>query len=92
MFTGALAHVLAGERKGTGRALSFADIAYEASKYIQLTHGLKAVLPQCHTPRHDVGDLARAPLFGGGLLGDARVAEQPAAKGSALTTGGRVRF
>jgi len=63
MFTGALAHVMGSDEVGGGRPLSFAEIAYEADLYIQRTHGLKAVRPQCHTPRQDAGDLARAPLF-----------------------------
>ena len=63
MFTGALAHVLNGDEAGTGRTLSFTDIAYETDRYIQRTHGLKAVRPQCHTPRQDAGNLARVPLF-----------------------------
>ena len=63
MFTGALAHVLRDDEAGDGRTLSFADLAYEADRYIQRTHGLRAVRPQCHTPRQDAGDLARVPLF-----------------------------
>ncbi len=63
MFTGALAHVLSTGATGADRPLSFADIAYEADRYIRRIHGLKAVRPQCHSPRQDAGDLARWPLF-----------------------------
>ena len=45
MFTGALAHVLGGDPAAAARTLSFADLAYEAGRYIQRTHGLRAVRP-----------------------------------------------
>ena len=63
MFTEALAHVLTSDEIGAGRALSLAEITYESDLYIRRTHGLKAVRPQCHSPRQDAGDLAHSALF-----------------------------
>ena len=63
MFTEALTHVLTSHEIGAGRALSLAEITYESDLYIRRTHGLKAVRPQCHSPRQDAGDLAHSALF-----------------------------
>ena len=63
MFTEALTHVLTSHEIGAGRALSLAEITYKSDLYIRRTHGLKAVRPQCHSPRQDAGDLAHSALF-----------------------------
>jgi hypothetical protein len=61
MFTGALVEVL----DRAGRPLSFDDIAAETRRAVQIAHGARAVIPECHAPRQAGGDLRRVPLFGG---------------------------
>lgn len=66
MFTGALAEVLTGRGRSERRQLSLSELCADVVDYIKARHGLKGVIPQCHAPRQEDGDVSRVPMF---LLG-----------------------
>jgi hypothetical protein len=63
MFTGALADVLSGGAPGVPPRLTLADLCAETARHIKTKYGLAGVLPQCHAPRQDAGDVSRVTMF-----------------------------
>jgi len=57
MFTGALAAVL--NQSPLSLRLSLADLCIETTRLIKSKHGLEGVLPQCHAPDQEAGDVSR---------------------------------
>lgn len=62
MFTGALVDVL-NDRRADGATLSLVELKRRLEVHLKTRHGLRAVIPQIHSPRQSGGDVAWVPLF-----------------------------